>query len=655
MNSDDEYKQLAVNSAKQQIRNILKSYVGYYDPLCELLQNAMDAVDRRREILNENNYEKKISIIMNLQENSVYVADNGIGFEEKQFKTFLSPNITFKKQGHSRGNKGVGTTYIAYGFNKTEIYTKSEKYEKYAYISGGRDWIEDSTNTLEMPCVNTIENKDEKFLFDRGSSFKLYFTNEVGNKIKDFSWLGIDTAESWRYVLLTNTPLGYVNGIDEKSDIHFDLVVVKKNGETSSLKNQNAEYYFPHMFLKDNSQDLEKVIEWQRNEILKGKNSLNLPQKFHRKLAIYKFFNLDEILKLVDRSKTFENNEIELLRQYNVQVYGCFCNSVDRWEDINVKIIRARKGVNVITFGLQMATDNMIQGSSLQIPLTSSIGYQKQAQVIVHFDGAEPDLGRKGFQPELKIIAEKISATVVSLGLSVWKSLLAADGRCDLRDSKAKSLHDYIKEMEEHEQKNPLKIISEEFFLPTKEISISAVPTSEQDVVVLFNQLIAGGVIRSIELMASSTYEQYDGLYKIRVKEPVENHYYDKSKNPLGIEREKPLTSGILTAPQCLEYKYTFDSLIQDFDNEDKDVRDIGLVIVWTLGNRWRERFQIMSYLLPGYRDKRPYHGLTHEVFDNTVNSRAFFCIVLEELVDYLNDEEQYIQKYKEKYEENDY
>ena len=61
---DDDYKQLAVNSTKQQIRNILKSYVGYYAPLCELLQNAMDAVDRRKEILNEKNYEKKIRILI---------------------------------------------------------------------------------------------------------------------------------------------------------------------------------------------------------------------------------------------------------------------------------------------------------------------------------------------------------------------------------------------------------------------------------------------------------------------------------------------------------------------------------------------------------------------------------------------------------------
>jgi hypothetical protein len=157
------------------------------------------------------------------------------------------------------------------------------------------------------------------------------------------------------------------------------------------------------------------------------------------------------------------------------------------------------------------------------------------------------------------------------LGLGIWRRLLAADGHCDLRDSKTKNLHDFIRDMENHEIEHPLRIINEAFFLPKKEISITAIPQSEQDVVVLFNQLLAGGVIRSIELMASSSYNQYDGLYKINIKEPIENQYYDCVLNPLGVEKELPIKTGIITAPAFLEYKYSFDSLVQDFDNEDKD------------------------------------------------------------------------------------
>ena len=54
----------------------MKSYVGYYDPFCELLQNAMDATDRMAHIV-KNEYRKKLKIYIDLSENSIYVADNG--------------------------------------------------------------------------------------------------------------------------------------------------------------------------------------------------------------------------------------------------------------------------------------------------------------------------------------------------------------------------------------------------------------------------------------------------------------------------------------------------------------------------------------------------------------------------------------------------
>lgn len=65
MNAEENYRQLAISSTKQQIRNILKSYVGYYDPFCELLQNAMDATDRMAHIVGDK-YRKKLKIYIDL-------------------------------------------------------------------------------------------------------------------------------------------------------------------------------------------------------------------------------------------------------------------------------------------------------------------------------------------------------------------------------------------------------------------------------------------------------------------------------------------------------------------------------------------------------------------------------------------------------------
>src|SRR5579872_6848330 len=71
---------------KRQVGNILKSYVGFYDPFSEMLQNAMDAVDARERDLKEKTYKKKLYITVDLKENSFTVIDNGIGFEEVKFK-----------------------------------------------------------------------------------------------------------------------------------------------------------------------------------------------------------------------------------------------------------------------------------------------------------------------------------------------------------------------------------------------------------------------------------------------------------------------------------------------------------------------------------------------------------------------------------------
>ena len=45
--SDDSLA--ATRARKREIENILSSYVGWYDPFGELVQNALDAIDKRRE------------------------------------------------------------------------------------------------------------------------------------------------------------------------------------------------------------------------------------------------------------------------------------------------------------------------------------------------------------------------------------------------------------------------------------------------------------------------------------------------------------------------------------------------------------------------------------------------------------------------------
>ena len=72
---------------KRQIKNILKSYVGMYDSFSELIQNALDAVDRRANKLAETPYTPKLWITIDLSENSFTITDNGVGFNQKEFRS----------------------------------------------------------------------------------------------------------------------------------------------------------------------------------------------------------------------------------------------------------------------------------------------------------------------------------------------------------------------------------------------------------------------------------------------------------------------------------------------------------------------------------------------------------------------------------------
>lgn len=115
--------------------NILKSYTGWYDPISELIQNALDAVDERGKA-GESDYIPKIWITINLKDNLLSVTDNGIGFRKEQFKIFLGPDVSFKI-GDTRGNKGVGATYLAYGFNYLQVGTKTDGFSFVGTIEGG--------------------------------------------------------------------------------------------------------------------------------------------------------------------------------------------------------------------------------------------------------------------------------------------------------------------------------------------------------------------------------------------------------------------------------------------------------------------------------------------------------------------------------------
>jgi len=194
---------------------------------------------------------------------------------------------------------------------------------------------------------------------------------------------------------------------------------------------------------------------------------------------------------------------------------------------------------------------------------------------------------------------------------------------------------------------NPLIITREDVFLPIKEASITSKPLNEQDVIALFNQLLAGGIIRGIKVMSTSQHQKYDGVFRFSLKEPFENHIFDKDKNPLGIERSK-VSEEYVSAPSILEYKYSFDALLEDIEKEEKNERQINLVVAWEMGEDWQKRYEITPLLHFENLQHRFFHGGTHIIADASTGDTVFSAIILSELIDYINDPDG-VQEYQRK------
>ena len=167
----------------------------------------------------------------------------------------------------------------------------------------------------------------------------------------------------------------------------------------------------------------------------------------------------------------------------------------------------------------------------------------------------------------------------------------------------------------------------------------------------LFNQLIAGGVIRGIKLLATSQHEQYDSIFRYCVREPLDNHVFNKECNPLGVEKLQHPTE-YTSKPYVLEYKYSVDALIQEFETGEKHEGDVDLVVAWEIGVEWRKRYSVTSLLDLENMQHRAGHGLTHVFRDENSGDVRFYGVILSELIDYLNNVDGVQQSQREAYAE---
>ena len=627
---------------KRELQNILKSYTGYHDLFAELVQNALDAVERRISD-NDPDYEPSIWVSIDIGQGVVSITDNGCGMTQMEFRQFLRPNFSFKDARSNRGNKGVGATYLAYGFNYLEIATKIHGQSQYGLIRQGRAWVEDSTGTVTKPVVEIVPPSDKHFKeIDRGTCMSVRLEGS-GIRPNDLTWIGSTTADQWLAILRVHSPLGgiYICG-DQPKPITVNIEVVDSEGKATQTTFTNPQFLYPHDAF-GNVVDIRDYLADQKARAGKGLDVTTPPLKYRHLNGLWgewtgdAIFDPDSDCPITTRG--FDDRDRALASSLGLKLHIFLGFSTSLWDSYNDAHLKLRKGYRLLRGGTQLATRNMPQGPLLRIPMTSNIGLQNQAQVLIHLQNAEPDLGRKGFQPDVVRIAEKLSVSAVNALFEHYK-LLRKPGAVSLY-TEALALDQWKNEQLNHESKYPLVITGTGLFSPTEELPIRSEPLVEQDVVALFNQMLSSGVIRGLQLISSSQYRQYDALFRILMTSPFDRFIYDSERNPLGLDAEIFQEQQDLQSPiQVLEYKHTVDGLVEELQTEVKFEQDIHMVVAWELGEKWRQQFDVISYFEAEHRHLRDIHGATHLFTNLGSGTHAFKAIILADLVGYLIDPE---------------
>ncbi|CUR69130.1 ATP-binding protein [Pseudomonas aeruginosa] len=622
----------AFGALRREINNILSSYVGWYDPFCELVQNALDAVEARAttEVAagTGGSYKPQINIIIDLDQNSLTVSDNGIGLDKDKFEQFLAPNFSFKN-GNTRGHKGVGATYVAYGFNYMRVTSKIPGFEASGRIVNARNWLKSETSGTSPkvePDSSTLPD-DTFSTFDRGVSITVRF--DQSTHPRQLSWLQATTAAVWQKILYVKTGLGSV--LPDET-VRVKVTVVCK-GKTTVAEQIGTQYPWLHKSAAKKA-SYNVLVKAQDDLYAKYGPGRKMPDKYSNLDFIYETWNAQQIQKLL--SAVLDEEERDVLQKHTPSVSVEFGYTAKLWTQFNDGLgTRSR----ILSSGIQLAANNMPQGETILVPLTRNIGRQHQVHFLIHFDNYTPDLGRKGFHRELTDFSKSIARHIVETHLSKLRYLLKANTGTSPDLIRELAIDDWKKEMLAHENQQPLRLQSKHFFLPVERVSITSEPTREQDVIALFHQLIAGGVVRGLNMMSTNERFTYDGLFKIGFDLGADLYIYDQETNPLGVPAETAgALSGKVTAPRILEYKFSLDGLVEDLDSQDKNIKDVDLCVAWETGDLYREKFGIVSLLVPENADQRQYHGITHVLVDLETGAKYCDLIILSELISFLND-----------------
>ena len=582
------------------VSGVLESYNSNYDFLAEAVQNAVDAIEDAELYGYSGPF--RLNVTINLSENYVSVLDTGVGMTERDLARAVAPHVTLKTDGeiigrrgdkHSyRGYKGVGLTLLAYGTDDLRLHSRVQDGELITLrMRYGNAWARGARPDSAM--VDRDDEDSPLKRLKRGTFVRMQFSSTT--RPRSLSGL-TPHIEAWAAILRTRTAIGQVLvGRTSLVNIEVSLTLIDSQGEESVLVPPS--FLFPH--------DVDRNPEFRFLDVGKYYEEYpqrsDIPNEFRRQDGIFIFWNTERIRKeLTDKEREDYQDQ---LNTYGPTLYAFVPYQGGIWGEMN-QILSKSTARRHLTSGLVLAINRQRLADLFPIGATRYETFSRNVLVVVHFDNARPDQGRKTVQDEVLDTAKSAANRAVQY-LANQRSFLRATGETPSAQQREVELNkqDWEFNVQRHHEHSPLHI---------PPVAYESEPLTEQDVVGLFHQLCALGIFPGIHFLATSQSQTYDSVIFFRCRSAERG--LQASESTLGLA-PSVLGDGetFNTRNLTLEFKNNLDGLIADIDDENrpKQYQHIDICVCWGTVQDSFAGYELNA-VGPTNLDQRRYPGTTH-------------------------------------------
>jgi len=496
------------------------------------------------------------------------------------------------KRSAYRGYKGVGLTFLAYGTDDIVIHSRNASGLTKARMQYGRAWAESRRSgtpfLVEDPRPSTLDRHA------RGTFVQFQFSQYT--RPKSLSHLA-SAPETWEAILRTKTAVGQIL-LERQAIAQIDAklhVITEVESKTRSL---SPDYLYPHTIKRPHAFKFLDVPKYYKTH---SENS-EPPDEKRRQDGLYLTWGTEKVREeLTDEQAAQYATELE---RFTPAVYAFLPYQAAVWTDLN-QLSAGKKGF--LKPGLMIAVNRQRLTEQDEIEATRFEVFSRNVFVLVHFDNAKPDLGRKTLQTELNDLAQRIADRVVQY-MAKQRAFLRPSGEAPTADKRdiERDHDDWQYNVRAHAEKSPLH---------QPPISYVSTPLVEQDVVGLFHQLSVLGVFPGIRIYATSQIKTYDCLIQFECSRDAKGLLYGgpDGENPLGVSSYILGTKTQFRSPMLtLEFKNNLDGLIDNVESEGKkQFNRIDVCVCWSRFGQTFRGFEVTE-ITDANVDQRALPGVTH-------------------------------------------